>query len=183
VQQVSAQQAATHQTSVPQQPAVPETPRTVARTFTAPTVARPTSNAIVDAAPNVAINSAAPAAVALPARIAPLPPPPAPSAPTPAAAAQPRQLSVAGAVQAAKLTRQVVPMYPAVAKAARVQGTVHFRAVIGADGAVKSLTTLGGPLPLAQAAADSVKQWRYQPTMVDGKAVEVTTQIDVAFTL
>jgi len=74
-------------------------------------------------------------------------------------------------------------MYPAVAKAARVQGTVHFRAVIGSDGTVKALTTLGGPLPLAQAAADAVKQWRYQPTLVDGKPVEVTTQIDVAFTL
>lgn len=74
-------------------------------------------------------------------------------------------------------------MYPAVAKAARVQGTVHFRALIGPDGAVKSLTTLGGPLPLAQAAADAVRQWRYQPTLVDGKPVEVTTQIDVAFTL
>jgi protein TonB len=86
-------------------------------------------------------------------------------------------------VQAAKLTRQVVPAYPAVAKAARVQGVVHFRAVIGVDGAVKSLTTLGGPLPLAQAAADAVKQWHYQPTLVDGKPVEVTTQIDVAFTL
>lgn len=74
-------------------------------------------------------------------------------------------------------------MYPAVARAARVQGTVRFRAVIGTDGTIKSLTTLGGPLPLAQAAADAVKQWRYQPTVVDGRPVEVTTQIDVAFTL
>ena len=64
-----------------------------------------------------------------------------------------------------------------------MQGVVHFRALIGADGAVKAHTTLGGPLPLAQAAADAVRQWRYQPTLVDGKPVEVTTQIDVAFTL
>jgi len=54
---------------------------------------------------------------------------------------------------------------------------------IGTDGLVKSLTTLAGPLPLAQAAAEAVKQWRYQPTLVDGRPVEVTTQIDVAFTL
>ena len=139
---------------------------------------------MVDAAPALAINTATPAGVGLPARIAPLPPPPAPAAPAAApAAAAPKQLNVAGAVQAAKITRQVVPAYPAVAKAARVQGTVHFRALIGADGTVKALTTLGGPLPLAQAAADAVKQWRYQPTIVDGKPVEVTTQIDVAFTL
>jgi TonB family protein len=169
------------QQSAVSQPATPESPRTVARAFTAPTAARPASSPVVDAAPALAINTATPAGVALPARIAPLPPPPV--APAPAQAAAPRQLNVSGAAQAAKLTRQVVPQYPAVAKAARVQGTVHFRALIGTDGAVKALTTLGGPLPLAQAAADAVKQWRYQPTLVDGKPVEVTTQIDVAFTL
>jgi TonB family protein len=177
----SQQNAIAQQRTVPQQP-TSETPRTTARAFTAPTAARPASSTVVDAAPALTINTATPSGVVLPARIAPLPPPPAPAAPA-QAPAPPRQLNVAGAVQAAKLTHQVVPAYPAVAKAARVQGVVHFRALIGADGAVKALTTLGGPLPLAQAASEAVKQWHYQPTIVDGKPVEITTQIDVAFTL
>jgi len=76
-----------------------------------------------------------------------------------------------------------VPVYPAVAKTARVQGTVRFRVTVGVDGAVKALTSLGGPLPLVQSAADAVKQWRYQPTIVDGKQVEVVTEVDVQFVL
>jgi len=168
-------------------PAATESPRTTARAFAPPTPAsRPTSSPIVDAPPAIASNATAPTAVSLPARFAPLPPPAPAAAPTPAASSVPasaQPINVSGNVQATKLTRQVVPVYPAVAKAARVQGTVRFRVIIGTDGQVKSLTTLGGPPPLAQAAADAVRQWRYQPTLVDGKPVEVSTEIDVAFTL
>jgi protein TonB len=82
-----------------------------------------------------------------------------------------------------RLARQVLPVYPPLAKTARVQGTVRFRVTIGTDGAVKSLTSLGGPLPLVQAATDAVRQWRYQPTTVDGKPVEVVTEVDVVFAL
>jgi protein TonB len=77
----------------------------------------------------------------------------------------------------------VLPVYPALARTARVQGTVRFRVTVGVDGQVKALTTLGGPLPLVSAASDAVKQWRYQPTIVDGQAVEVITEVDVAFAL
>jgi protein TonB len=168
-------------------PAATESPRTTARAFAPPTPAsRPTSSPIVDAPPAIASNATAPTAVSLPARFAPLPPPAPAAVPTPAASSVPasaQPINVSGNVQATKLTRQVVPVYPAVAKAARVQGTVRFRVIIGTDGQVKSLTTLGGPPPLAQAAADAVRQWRYQPTLVDGKPVEVSTEIDVAFTL
>ena len=79
--------------------------------------------------------------------------------------------------------RQVKPAYPALARATRLQGTVRFRAIIAADGQIKNLTSLSGPSPLVQAATDAVRQWRYQPTLVNGEAVEVVTEIDVAFTL
>jgi protein TonB len=182
---------------LPQQvtpPPVVEAPKTPARKFAAPTPdARPVNATITDAPPALTPTATAPGAIALPARIAPLPPPPppartgAPPAAAPAQAAgtsgQPTQITVPGKTQATRLARQVLPVYPALAKTARVQGTVRFRVTVGTDGAVKSLTPLGGPLPLVQAATDAVRQWRYQPTLVDGKPVEVVTEIDVAFAL
>lgn len=156
--------------------------RTVARAFAPPAArVRPADSTIVDAPPALSSNNpSAPAAVTLPIRIAPLPPPPAPSAPK---SSVPRQINVNGNVQATRLVRQVTPAYPALAKATRVKGVVRFRAMIGTDGQIKSLMLLGGPPPLVQAAADAVKQWRYQPTIVNGETVEVVTEIEVAFTL
>jgi periplasmic protein TonB len=86
-------------------------------------------------------------------------------------------------MQAAKLVRQVKPTYPPLAQAMRLQGTVRFRATIAVDGRIKGLVTLGGSPPLVQSAADAVKQWRYQPTVLNGEAVEVVTEIDVSFSL
>lgn len=64
-----------------------------------------------------------------------------------------------------------------------MQGTVRFRATISNDGQIKSLTVLGGPSPLVQGASEAVKQWRYQPTLINGEAVEVVTDIEVVFAL
>lgn len=176
--------------AVPQPAPVTETPKPAARAFSLPTpIARPVSATITDAPPTISASTAAPVAVGMPARIAPLPapnapaPPPASSPTASSAAGQPTQITVAGKTQAARLVRQIVPVYPSVAKTARVQGTVRFRVTIGADGQVKSVNPLGGPLPLVQSAADAVKQWRYQPTIVDGKPVEVVTEVDVQFAL
>ena len=59
------------------------------------------------------------------------------------------------------------------------QGSVRMTAVIGTNGAVKSLKVLGGPPELIQPAMDAVKQWRYKPMLVNGEPVEVLTEIDV----
>ncbi len=191
-QQQAAQQkpgvspAATAQTPVPQQAPVAEATKPTARAFAAPKApSRPVSTAVIDAPPVIATSNAAPVAVGMPARIAPLPPPTAPAV-VPAAApgmGQAGPITVAGKTQATRLVRQVVPLYPAVAKTARVQGTVRLRVTIGVDGQVKGVTSLGGPLPLVQSATDAVKQWRYQPTIVDGKQVEVVTEVDLQFAL
>lgn len=90
---------------------------------------------------------------------------------------------VSTGVQAALLTFGPKPVYPQLAKAARVQGTVRITAVIAADGGIKNLQVLGGPPLLVKAALDAVHQWRYRPTMLSGGAVEVITEIDVNFTL
>lgn len=71
--------------------------------------------------------------------------------------------------------------YPPDAKAARIQGTVRVHVLIGADGKVKSATVLSGPKPLQAAALDNARQRQYQPTIVEGKLVEVETDISIKF--
>jgi protein TonB len=88
-----------------------------------------------------------------------------------------------GNVQAAKLINRVQPSYPPLARQTRIQGTVRLHAIIGKDGAVKELTLESGHPLLVQAALDAVRQWRYQPTLLNGEPVEVDTTIDVIFTL
>jgi protein TonB len=88
-----------------------------------------------------------------------------------------------GNVQAAKLINRVQPSYPPLARQTRIQGTVRLHAIIGKDGTVKELTLESGHPLLVQAALDAVRQWRYQPTLLNGEPVEVDTTIDVIFTL
>lgn len=112
---------------------------------------------------------------------APPPPPPVKQeAPKPAT---PKQIRVGGNVQAAKLLNQPKPAYPPLARQARIQGVVRFNAVIGRDGAIQNLTLVSGHPLLVPAATEAVRQWRYQPTLLNGEPVEVVTQIDVNFTL
>ena len=86
-------------------------------------------------------------------------------------------------MQAAALIKKVAPVYPALAKAARIQGSVRFSATVGKDGYLHNIQVLGGHSALVQAATDAVKQWVYRPTMLNGEAVEVVTQVEVNFTL
>ncbi|MBI3209398.1 MAG: energy transducer TonB [Candidatus Solibacter usitatus] len=111
---------------------------------------------------------------------APPPPPPVKKEEKPAT---PSRIRVGGNVQAAKLVRQPKPVYPPLAKQARIQGTVRFTAIIGKDGTIQNLTLIGGHPLLVPSATEAVKQWVYQPTLLNGEAVEVVTQIDVNFTL
>jgi len=110
------------------------------------------------------------------------PPPSTPAAsPKPAAPTAPTQVSAG--VQAGKLLFGPKPPYPSLAKASRTQGTVKLQAIIAADGAVRDVRLLAGSPLLARAAVDAVRQWRYQPTLLNGVAVEVLTEIDVIFNL
>jgi TonB family protein len=108
-------------------------------------------------------------------------PPPVKRAPVAQAPVGP--LSVSSGVQAAKLLFGPKPAYPALAKAARVQGTVKIQAIIAADGTIGSLQVMSGPPLLIAAAKEAVSRWRYQATLLNGRAVEVITEIDVIFTL
>jgi periplasmic protein TonB len=103
------------------------------------------------------------------------PPPPAPVAPT--------RVRIGGNVEASKLVEQVQPVYPLIAKAAHIQGTVVLHAIIGKDGTIQQLQYVSGPAMLTQAAMSAVRQWRYKATILDGEPTEVDTTISVMFTL
>ena len=85
---------------------------------------------------------------------------------------------------AAKRTKVVQPRYPEEDKARRIQGDVVMTAVIAKDGAVDDLVVLASPdLPLALASLAAAREWKYRPTELDGKPVDVITEIKVHFRL
>ncbi len=83
----------------------------------------------------------------------------------------------------ALLTHRVEPIYPLIARQARVEGTVQLRAIIARDGSVEHLEVLSGHPLLVHAASEAVRQWRFRPTLLNGEAVEVDTYITVVFHL
>jgi TonB family protein len=97
--------------------------------------------------------------------------------------ALPGAFRVAPEEQQKKLITSVNPVYPALAREAGVEGTVHIRVVVGKDGTVQDARVISGPSLLRDAATDAVKQWRYQPTIVDGKPASVVTTVAIQFRL
>lgn len=81
------------------------------------------------------------------------------------------------------LIRKVQPVYPPLARTARVQGSVVLAALISKDGTIENLRLLSGHPMLSASAIDAVKQWRYKPYILNGDAIEVETQITVNFSL
>jgi len=92
-------------------------------------------------------------------------------------------MRVGGNVMAAKLVRQVTPVYPQIAKTAHISGSVVLHAIIAKDGTIQELQFISGPPLLMHAAMDAVKQWRYQPTLLNNQPVKVDTNITVIFNL
>lgn len=81
------------------------------------------------------------------------------------------------------LIRRVQPVYPPLARSARIQGPVVLAAVISKAGTIQNLQVLNGHPMLVQAAIEAVSQWRYRPYILNGEAIEVETQITVNFIL
>jgi TonB family protein len=81
------------------------------------------------------------------------------------------------------LLQKVLPSYPEQAVKARLQGPVVLQAWIGRDGTIQDLKLVRGSLLLGQAAYRAVKQWRYQPYLINGRAVEAETFVTVDFRL
>jgi protein TonB len=110
----------------------------------------------------------------------PPPPPPAPKAtPTP----EPKKTVVSGGVLTGKAISKPPPAYPAIAKAARAQGTVVVQITVDESGRVISASAISGNPLLQQAAVAAVRNWRFSPTMLSGQPVKVTGTVTVNFTL
>jgi protein TonB len=81
------------------------------------------------------------------------------------------------------LIQKSPPMYPPIARAARVSGAVVLHAVISASGSVINLQVISGPPMLQQSALDAVKNWKYRPYLLNNEPVEFETTINVIFIL
>jgi TonB family protein len=81
------------------------------------------------------------------------------------------------------VNHRVTPVYPPIAKAARIQGTVVFDVRIGVTGKIESMKVISGPAMLQQAAMDSLKQWTYHPFEKDGKPVPASGTVSIEFSL
>ncbi len=92
-------------------------------------------------------------------------------------------VTVGGRVQAMKLISKVDPVYPNIARQARISGTVELGVIIAPDGHIQEAHILTGHPLLRQAAMDAVIQWVYQPTLLNNQPVAVSTTVDVIFSL
>ncbi len=94
-------------------------------------------------------------------------------------------IRVGGNVQAARLLQQVKPMYPADLQAQGIEGTVLLSALIAKDGTPSSIKPQNTSVnaEFVSAAEEAVKQWRYQPTLLNGEPIDVLTTITVDFRL
>jgi protein TonB len=97
--------------------------------------------------------------------------------------ATPQRVRVSQGVSQGLLIHRVQPMYPPLARQARIQGTVVLQAEISKDGSIENLRLISGHPMLAPSAIEAVKQWRYKPYFLNGEPVAVETQITVNFTL
>jgi protein TonB len=91
-------------------------------------------------------------------------------------------LRVGGQIRPPTKVKDVPPVYPDVAKAARVQGVVTIEAIIGPTGQVEDAKVIRSIPMLDQAALDAVRQWEYQPTLLNGVPVPVMVTVAINFT-
>jgi protein TonB len=95
----------------------------------------------------------------------------------------PQRVRISQGVTKGLLVHRVEPVYPSIARAARVQGDVVLSAVINTNGDIQNLQLVSGHPMLVPNAIAAVKQWRYKPYLLNGQPVEVETTITVIFAL
>jgi Ca-activated chloride channel homolog len=90
-------------------------------------------------------------------------------------------IRIGGNLQESKLIRKVDPVYPELAKQAKVSGTVSLELNVDENGNVSNARVLNGHVLLNQMAIDAVKQWKYSPTLLNGTPIPVIATANVAF--
>jgi protein TonB len=102
-----------------------------------------------------------------------VPPPPPPSTP----------VRVGGSITAPKLVKRVAPRYPLIAEHAQVQGVVILEATVNERGRVEAVQVLRGHPLLEEAAIEAVKQWQYEPLMLNGRPHPFVLTVTVNFSI
>jgi len=95
----------------------------------------------------------------------------------------PQRVRISQGVTKGLLVHRVEPIYPTLARAARVQGEVVLSAIIDGNGQITNLQLVSGHPMLVPAAFAAVREWRYKPYLLNGQPVEVETTITVIFSL
>ena len=106
-----------------------------------------------------------------------------PAPPAAPAASTTAPVRASTGVRAPRKVSTVDPVYPAAARAARIEGIVIIEATIDTEGRVQSTTVLKSIPLLDRAAMDAVRQWRFTPTLLNGAAVSVILTVTVNFSL
>jgi protein TonB len=97
--------------------------------------------------------------------------------------ATPKIVTVSAGVAIGMLIQKTAPVYPPIAKTARVSGTVVLAASISKTGVIENVRVLSGPVMLRQSAVDAVRTWRYKPYKLNNEPVGIETTVNVIFTL
>ena len=105
--------------------------------------------------------------------------PPAPRA----VGSRPKQVQISSDENRKFVEHTVPPVYPDIARKARIQGSVVMIAHVTKEGKLKNIYVISGHPTLVPFALDAVSQWKYRPYIQDGEPVEMETAIKVVFSL
>ena len=94
-----------------------------------------------------------------------------------------KPMRVGGHIRAPKGIYQPAPMYPVIARQARISGVVVVDAILDEQGNVMEMKVISGPPLLYQAAMDALKQWKYEPTYLNDTPISVQMIVNVTFQL
>jgi len=103
--------------------------------------------------------------------------------PAPTATGPGARPNISRGVAAGQLLAPIQPIYPPIAIATRLQGTVVVEAIISKSGQIESAHATSGPLMLQPAALEAVRRARYHPFLLNGEPTEVATTISINFHL
>jgi len=79
------------------------------------------------------------------------------------------------------VVKTIAPMYPPIARVRRLSGSVVVQVTVGKDGKVHNPQFVSGQQVFRDAAFDAVKQWQFKPAMLNGQAIDQTTEIKMDF--
>ena len=103
--------------------------------------------------------------------------------PPPASLAPKGPIRVGGDVKPPRIISRVEPVYPILARQARVSGDVMIEAVIDTHGNVVEMRAVSGPPLLIPAAIEALRQWKYEPTILAGQPYPVRLSVTITFRL